>query len=78
MGKRHDPPTDRQLLERIYRRQIASDEKMAAQQRTIRVLINHCHRLVDEKQLLLDLLPTELLLELAKANDFMAEPLHTR
>ena len=80
MNKRHAKPTSRQLLERIYRRQIAIDARLDVleshldvdlHRRTgmLRTITEHCIRLLGEKATLMELVHRE---QLSEANRFMA------
>jgi len=64
-SKRHAAPTERQLLERIYRRQL----ELSQQIKSLAPLIPHCERLLREKESLVRRLA------LVQAANFIAKPL---
>ena len=78
-ANRHRHPSSRQLFERIYRRQIASDlaiqemkaeiAKLSARTQINVNLVEHCRRLMCEK---------ETMLEIIDANRFMSAALPRR
>lgn len=86
MNKRHAKPTVAQLMERIYRRQIASDKRLDAIEalidqdangRTVllKTVTDHCWRLLREKETLMRLVDHDALRE---ANAYMARAANGR
>lgn len=78
-ANRHRPPSNNQLFERIYRKQIASDlaireltaevARLTASSAIRATVLEHCRRLIAEKQ---------TLLQVVEANQFMSAALPRR
>lgn len=86
MTKRHAKPTPAQLMERIYRHQIASDKRLDAIEalmehdgvgRTVllKTITEHCWRLLREKETLMRMVEDY---DVRTANAYLARPLHGR
>jgi hypothetical protein len=83
VNKRHARPTSRQLLDRVYRRQIASDKRLDAIESLIhqdangravllKTVTDHCWRLLREKETLMRLIDHDAL---RAVHEFMSRPL---